>query len=69
MAATFINYTIMGRQRFEVYPSLVCAPYRVEDILERTCKRWDVSDQLRHSDFWLVCGIGALNLGRLTVSS
>ena len=56
-----LTYACLGRNTFEVYPHEVYTGTRVEDILEAICERWDVSDDLRNSDFWLVRNITTPN--------
>ena len=64
MSSVFLNFTILGRNSFEVFPHHVRAnDVHIETLLGQVSSEQEIFYLRRHIEFWLVCHVSTLNLG------
>ena len=64
MPSSYLNYTVVGHEAFEVLPYYVSAfedGDLVAEVLASICSIWGVPHRQQKSYFWLVCNIKTLN--------
>lgn len=62
MAPSVLNFAVLGRREFEVYPFYVRADgILITSFLEVICWRWGVPHLQHDAHFWLVCYMATLN--------
>ena len=63
MAATFLNYTTLGRNSFEVFSYNVDTnDVQIETVLQQIGLHLEVFHLRSRMEFWLVCEITTLNV-------
>ena len=64
VASPFLNYTVLGRNSFEVFSYYTReADVQIEAILQEMCSQRGLSYASEGAEFWLVCVFTTLNIG------